>query len=456
MTGTRAELRHLAATSSPPGGTDVAPDVAPIATDACRVCGGGHGQPCPVLERHVDSMRLRGRSDKTIRDRRLTLARIARGLPVPLLDAGHADLMTWRSRLASGRTRQPLAPATIVNWVSCLHAFYDWAVEDGCATVNPAARIPVPKRPRMLPRPITEQDLATVLDAAPARVRPWIVLAGWCGLRAKEIALLQRKNVRDADDPPVLIVAADATKGVRERAIPLSEFVVAELRRAGLPRSGYVFRRLDGQSGPNTPGMVSDLCSDLVRDCGITGTLHSCRHRFGSQAYQATRDLRLVQELMGHADPAMTAGYAAFDNASAAAAVGGLAVPGVTAVRPVPPPRLPAGELPAPAVLPARPPARHGLPEAPCGTEAAYRRHRRRGEDYDPECAALHPYPGPGRPSRAQLANHAAAQVQAALGQLAAGQPDETTAAGALAVQLAGLIRFAAGHPGEAAAMLAS
>jgi integrase len=433
------------ALAQPPGG------------GACRACGMPHPGGCRIIARHLDYLRMRGRSARTIATRRSALDRIARSLPVPLLDADHDHLMAWRSGLVSWPSREPLAAASVVNMVSHLHAFYDWCVEDGCAKANPAARIPVPRRPRMLPRPITEADLATVLDAAPPRVRPWIVLAAWCGLRAKEIALLQRKNVRDSQDPPVLLVAADATKGVRERAIPLSGFAVAELRRAGLPRAGYVFGRLDGQSGPNTPSMVSELANEHIRNCGVPATLHALRHRFGSQAYQATHDLRLVQELMGHADPAMTAGYAAFDNASAAAAVEGLAVPGAVTARPAPPPRLRARELPAPAAIPERPPARRGgLPEAVCGTESAYRRHRRRGEDYDPECAALHPYQCPGRPSRPQLAAHAAAAVKAALGQLAAGQPDDTTAAGALAVQLAAVIRFAVDHPGDAAAMLAS
>jgi len=42
---------------------------------------------------------------------------------------------------------------------------------------------------------------------------------------------------------------------------------------------------------------------------GIEHSAHHLRHRFGTQLYAKTHDLRLVQDLMGHADPKTTAGY---------------------------------------------------------------------------------------------------------------------------------------------------
>lgn len=64
-----------------------------------------------------------------------------------------------------------------------------------------------------------------------------------------------------------------------------------------------------------------------MHDCGFPETLHQLRHRFGTGTYHATRDLRVVQELMGHSSPVTTAGYAAFDNPDAVAAVQALPVP---------------------------------------------------------------------------------------------------------------------------------
>jgi integrase/recombinase XerC len=107
----------------------------------------------------------------------------------------------------------------------------------------------------------------------------------------------------------------------------MAAFVAGELRMAGMPHTGYVFRRHDGRRGPLEPWTVSHLANRHLRQCGIDATLHQLRHRFGTVLYQQTHDLRLVQELMGHADPATTAGYAAYDRSGAADAVEALPAP---------------------------------------------------------------------------------------------------------------------------------
>jgi integrase/recombinase XerC len=153
------------------------------------------------------------------------------------------------------------------------------------------------------------------------------VLAGWAGLRAIEIARLRRENVLDTWAPAVLLIADGATKGHGERLVPLSVFVLGELRPI-LPARGWVFLRFDGRPGPNTPATISHLANQHLHDCGIAATLHQLRHRFATQAYQAAGgDLRLVQELLGHTTPATTAGYAAYDQAAAAVAVEAIPAP---------------------------------------------------------------------------------------------------------------------------------
>jgi site-specific recombinase XerD len=49
--------------------------------------------------------------------------------------------------------------------------------------------------------------------------------------------------------------------------------------------------------------------------------LHSLRHRFASELYRVTLDLRLTQEMLGHSSPATTSIYTAFSPTRAAAAV---------------------------------------------------------------------------------------------------------------------------------------
>jgi integrase/recombinase XerC len=271
-------------------------------------------------EKHLDYLRLSGHKPASIYSRKRALARMAAALAVPLLSATPSDLAEWRASLRTG-------DAATVAYVSHARSFYAWAVDQGLIESNPAASLPVPRLSRRIPRPIAEDDLMYALAAAPRRVRAWLVLAAWCGLRAREIALLRRENILETASPPVLIVAADATKGHSERVIPLSQFVLSELAAARLPTSGYAFRRMDGRPGPNEAWLVSQLANRHLHNCGIAATLHQLRHRFGTAAYHASRDLRAVQELLGHQNPATTAGYAAWDRAAAAAAVEAIPAP---------------------------------------------------------------------------------------------------------------------------------
>jgi integrase len=277
------------------------------------------GDPLHAIEDHLEHLRLLGHSNTTIYGRATFLRMLGRALPVALLSATGAHLAAWRAGLA-------VSDEVIVHYVSAAASFYGWAVREGLRPDNPAAGLPVPRTGRRLPRPVGELDLMRALALASPRVRPWLVLAGWAGLRAKEIAFLRREAVLDTAAPPVLIVAAGATKGRDERRVPMSAFVLAELVPV-LPASGWVFTRRDGRKGPNSAGLISHLANTHLHDCGVPASLHQLRHFFASEAYKAGRDIRAVQAMMGHARLETTANYAEFDQSSAVAAVEAIPAP---------------------------------------------------------------------------------------------------------------------------------
>ena len=283
--------------------------------------------PEPVLHAHLSWLTQRGQSPNSVRARRLALHRMAAVIGVPLLDATAADLARWRAGLR-------VTGNTTVTYIAHAASFYAWAIREGLRADNPATGLPVPRYIRGLPRPIGESDLMAALAAAPPRVRPWLILAAWAGLRAIEQAKLRRDRVLETNTPPVLLIASDATKGHAERVIPISGFVLGELRtyqrdqhHTGMPRAGFLFPRWDGGNGHTSPQVISHLSNAHLHACGIDSTLHCLRHRFLSCIYQETLDLRLTQELAGHASPRTTAGYAAFNQAGAAEAVNAIPAP---------------------------------------------------------------------------------------------------------------------------------
>ena len=269
---------------------------------------------------HLTHLTLSGMSAGTIYGRARCLARLAAALPVPLLRALPEDLLTWRASMDG------LSAGTIYNYATHARQFYTWAIHRGLIRgENPCDGLPVPRRPERVPRPISEADLTEAVIAARRRIRLWLVLAGWAGLRACEIARLRCENIDLSRR--VLIVASDATKGRRERVIALCDFAAGEVTAARLPPRGWAFTRRDGQPGHVPAALVSKIANRHLARCGISATLHQLRHRFGTEAYRTTRDILGVKELMGHKSTATTTLYTLADQPAQAAIVQALPVP---------------------------------------------------------------------------------------------------------------------------------
>lgn len=256
---------------------------------------------------YVEFCRARNLSRATITNRTYALRRLERAVGCDPLHATKEELRTWRDSLT-------LSPGAMLTELSCVANYYRWALDEELISVDPSRKLTRPRTPHYLPRPIPERDLLDATSCAPERIRPWLALMGWCGLRACEVASLRRADIQEHADPPMLTICG---KGARVRVVPLGPAVIEELRRAGLPSRGYVFPRMDGQPGPNSPATVSRLVNRHLHRCGLAATGHQARHRYGTQMYRASRDLRMVGGVMGHADTRTTSGYVAYSNKKA-------------------------------------------------------------------------------------------------------------------------------------------
>jgi integrase/recombinase XerC len=256
-----------------------------------------------LIRAYLEYAEQSGLSGNTRYCRRRSLIRLSVWLPVPLIEATADQIRAWRAQMR-------LCSQSINNYVSDARVFYNWAVAEGLRGDNPADRVPVPRPGRRLPRPISDADLCAAIGSAPDRIRIWLILAAFCGFRCCEIALLRRESVFIDGPAPYILVAADATKGDRERIVPLAPLVVRKLCEAGLPVSGWMFTRRDGKAGPNTPHTVSALINQHLRACGIDSNAHALRHWFGTWTYAIENDPFAVAELMGHASLDSTRIYA--------------------------------------------------------------------------------------------------------------------------------------------------
>jgi integrase len=135
-----------------------------------------------------------------------------------------------------------------------------------------------------------------------------------------EIAGLDRDDVIEGKG----LLRIRRGKGDHERIIPLRRDVLEALRVLPMPRTGAIFVRVRG--GRHKSHTIGNLVNGYLRDLGINATCHQLRHWFGTEIYDNCHDIRVTQELMGHSNPATTAGYIAYSQVDASAAVGSLKI----------------------------------------------------------------------------------------------------------------------------------
>ncbi len=259
-----------------------------------------------MIRAYCRAERGRGIHPTTIKSRRLAIMCFAEwldGQDRTLDQATPADVDAFLATL-------DVSDRTYNNYLSRLRGFYDYMLREGAVELNPARRAHRRRTRRLLPRPIRDDHLDTALDAADDRMRLWLSLGAFAGLRCQEIAWLDRDDIQDWQDPPAIFVPARIAKFGNERFVPLHPRIDEALRRYDGPRSGHLFPG-PWTAQPLKPGSVSAAIRLHFIRLGYDDTAHQLRHWFGTNLYRATRNLRLVAELMGHASMSTTAVYVA-------------------------------------------------------------------------------------------------------------------------------------------------
>jgi integrase/recombinase XerC len=260
-----------------------------------------------VLERWSHHLRAAGQSPETIRLRLYHVRRCAREVKVGPAELDTETLTLWLSQPGwTASTRRSVRAS--------LRVFYSWAMSAGIVMTSPAHDLPPVRVPRALPRPAADAAYAAALLRADDRERRALRLAAECGLRRGEVA---RVRVEDLEPDLAGWSLRVVGKGGHVRLVPVPDDLARDLK--GL-RGGWVFPSPRG--GPLTPAHLGKIVSRRLPDGVAT---HALRHRAGTRAYQSTRDLRAVQEFLGHAKPETTAIYTEVGREAIRAAMRGAA-----------------------------------------------------------------------------------------------------------------------------------
>ena len=212
---------------------------------------------------------------------------------------------------------------TLHNHVSGLRTFYRYWMKRGVVARNPLAGVPLPKLEKRLPKFLTEEQMKLLLsgpqrllenesvDAPTAwRDRLAMELLYGGGLRISELVALTYGAV-DADTGVARVVG----KGRKERLCPLGRVALAVLTKF---RQEYARAKSPGSpvlvNPDGTRMSVRAVQLMLKRYLALAGlpldlTPHKLRHSYATHLLNAGADLRLVQELLGHAQLATTQVY---------------------------------------------------------------------------------------------------------------------------------------------------
>lgn len=277
-----------------------------------KLAGGERGGPVvAAFLRYLAAER--GASEHTVRSYRADLLDCVAFLERRALGAlPDADARVVRGYLADLHARG-LARTSIARRLATLRSFFRFLIRRGRARVNPAREVRTPRLPGRLPAhlPIDQSEALFRQplgdDEAGRRDRAILEVLYASGVRVAELSGL---DVEDADlrDGSVRVLG----KGRKERIVPLGRKAVEALRTylgAREGTRGALFRNSRG--GRLTVRSLHRIVRARARAAGLAGrvTPHTLRHTFATHLLDAGADLRLIQELLGHARLATTQRY---------------------------------------------------------------------------------------------------------------------------------------------------
>lgn len=283
--------------------------------------GGGPGLR-RQLDRYLRHLSIeRGRSVNTVAAYRRDLE--------ALLDALEGSGAAFDAEALAGYVRElrerakPLAASSVARMVSSIRGLGAFLTEEGVLATDPTAELITPKLPARLPKALTIEQVERLLAATDGdeptalRDKALIELLYATGARISEAVGL---NVDDliGEDGTAEVVRLFG-KGGKQRIVPVGSYARAALD-AYLVRARPVFAVRGGSTPALLLGVRGARLSRqnawlLLRAAaeraglGIELSPHSLRHSFATHLLQGGADVRVVQELLGHASVATTQLY---------------------------------------------------------------------------------------------------------------------------------------------------
>lgn len=237
----------------------------------------------------------------------------------------HADHVAAFAQCLRGGTRPALAASSVARAVAAVRSFHAFALRDGDAEQNPAVRVSPPKQGKRLPKALSVDQVQALLDV-PDRTTPTglrdavlLELLYGTGARVSEVCDLDVDDVSSQLDDPDLGLRLFG-KGRKERIVPLGSYARTAIgdwlvrgrptfiARAARPGPALLLNARGGRLSRQSAFNVLAECAERAR-IGVPVSPHTLRHSFATHLLDGGADVRVVQELLGHASVTTTQIY---------------------------------------------------------------------------------------------------------------------------------------------------
>jgi site-specific recombinase XerD len=292
-----------------------------------------------ILERFLGSMASRNASPRSIDEYRRNAGEFLAFLVSRGVDWRSPDRATVRAYLSTLADRG-LAASSVGGRLAAIRSLYRHAARQGWISSDPLAGVRSPRRPGRLPRVLSIEDAARLVEAPTRRAavpRRGVTQPRAAALARRDAALLEllyATGMRISEATSLTMDRVDLArrrlrvigKGLKERELlfggPAQRALEAYLNRArpvlagrGAP-SAAIF--LNASGGALTARGARMAIDRWVRDSGVATRTspHTLRHSFATHLLEGGADLRSVQELLGHANLATTQVYTHLSDAT--------------------------------------------------------------------------------------------------------------------------------------------
>ncbi len=273
------------------------------------------------MKEHIDAFiryldLQRGASAHTLRAYRKDLEEFSGFVKKGAEDIEMVDVRAFvAQQIKDGRNK-----TTAGRRLASVRSFLKYLHREGYMLDNPAKLVSTPKAQKPLPRFLSVDDIFSLVQQPKSigflqtRDRAILELLYSSGLRVSEIAGL---NVEDVSTKEGLVKVKG--KGKKERILPVGSKAVDAIK-SYLVEKILLKRRnkalfLNSRGEPLSDRGVRRVVVKYAKMIGITGKIgpHTLRHTFASHLLQAGADLRVIQELLGHASLSTTQKYTHLD-----------------------------------------------------------------------------------------------------------------------------------------------